>query len=290
MIDGKGDRTYSEHTFDEMVGIITEEVFGSGESFGWTGDVPTPIKEELANRGIELDPRDPERWLRSALTMKPDSSGTENLINQAMLQYRGGETGPFTPREFKEFGESCFKLGNKKLGKDTIVFNMTSGHDCPSKGHCECRTNCYATADEMLWKTPLAYRRRQNAYWDKVTVDEFMRHVPIPTHFRFSESGDFRSQKDVDKMVEIAKRLKEERGVITYGYTNRYDLDFTELSKVAVLNGHGFMLGNKTCVKDDVEPGDRVCPGDCRYCDWCKVATGMTIVFPRRNRAAEPKK
>ena len=115
---------------------------------------------------------------------------------------------------------------------------------------------------------------------------EFIKSMPIPTHFRFSESGDFRNQADVDKMTEIALVLKDTRGVETYGYTNRRDLNFTELEKTAVVNGHGFMLSNKTEIKAEPSDTDDVCPGNCRYCDWCKVATSRVIVFPLRNRTA----
>ncbi len=42
---------------------------------------------------------------------------------------------------------------------------------------------------------------------------------------RYNESGDFWSQRCVEKLDWIAYTLRKE-GIRTYGYTARYDLDF----------------------------------------------------------------
>ena len=279
------DRRYygKSNAMHECMAIIVEEVENTGDSFGWSGDIPTPLETELKNRGIVY-----KGDLIGCWTKDPNFTGNPddipfNVYKASLAHREEGRTGKLTDKELESWGDSSFKLGNKKLGTDTIIFNMTSGHDCPCRDTCDVRANCYAVADEKLWGTPLEYRRRQNAFWDLTDVDQFLSAMPIPRYFRFSESGDFRTQADVDKMTEVAKRLSD-RGIITYGYTNRSDLDLTKLKEVAVVNGHGFMAGNVVKIVNDTSNYKYVCPGNCRYCDWCKVSDGKTIAFPKRRR------
>ena len=276
-------RQYSDYLMQECLAIITEEVGFSGDSFDWSGDIPKPLRDELRKRGIV-----PQSTFIKGWTKDPDFTGNPDdipfKVYQAMDAYNGGRTDKLTKEELDVWGSDSFKLGNHKLGEDTIIFNMTSGHDCPCRDKCDVRGNCYAVADEKLWKTPLDYRRRQNIFWDNTTIDEFIAAIPIPNYFRFSESGDFRTQVDVDRMTAVAKAISK-RGIVTYGYTNRPDLDLTALMEVAVVNGHGFMANNATVIKEgDLSKYKFVCPGNCRTCDWCKVATEKTIIFPKRRR------
>ena len=70
--------------------------------------------------------------------------------------------------EFRKMG-NVFKIGNKKIGNDTIIFNMTPAHQCISKslGFCQLpnTNNCYALRDENQYKQVLVYRKRQSKYW-----------------------------------------------------------------------------------------------------------------------------
>ena len=274
-------RDYTE-PLHECLAVITEEVSFSGDSFGWQGHPPVPLVEELEKRGIVR-----EEGLLGGWVKDPCFSGNPDdlpfLIYKAMDAMGMDPERGLSHKEKKVMGDYCFKLGNKKLSTNTIIFNMTSGTDCPCKDTCEVREDCYAMADENLWKTPLDYRRRQEAFWKNTTAEEFVELMPIPKYFRFSEAGDFRSQKDVDKMKKVAALLLE-KGIRTYGYTNRSDLDFSDLMEVAVVNGQGFMVNNKIIIKSKPEKGDIVCPGNCRYCDLCKRDDGIDIVFPKRKR------
>lgn len=180
-------------------------------------------------------------------------------------------------------------VGNHKLGKDTLIINMTSAADCPSKalGLCKIGKKCYAAKAETQYPAVLPYRRRQASYWDstgpiKIAADlreELGRHTKNPIRYiRISEAGDLRSQEDVTKWFIIADLL-ESTGVKLYGYTARADLSFEGAPANLVFNGSGFMLGNsftpvdpKTLVNYQV-----VCAGDCRICDLCKTAGNLDI-------------
>ena len=115
---------------------------------------------------------------------------------------------------------------------------MTSVKNCPAKSMCLISDICYADKAEKRWKQVLPYRLRQEKYWNDVGVMEFINDMmnviekrekePIE-FFRFNECGDFRNQKDITKLSLIASHLKK-KGVITYGYTARKDLDFRGVS------------------------------------------------------------
>jgi len=179
-------------------------------------------------------------------------------------------------------------FGNRKLPKSTAIFNITSAINCPSDklGMCKIADICYAKKTENRWPNTYFYRERQTSFFDKTSatrIAEAMLGVfnaqktPVKM-LRFSESGDFRNQSDVDKMAIVAKHLVKER-VKVYGYSARTDLDFTELKKWATINGQGFMITNKIEVIDEFSGRKGVikCIGSCHECSACANAKGKII-------------
>lgn len=179
--------------------------------------------------------------------------------------------------------------GNHKLGKDTLILNITSATDCPSRalGLCKLPSKCYAMKAERMYKAVLPYRRRQAEYWDKngpikIASDlreELGRHTKVQIKYiRISEAGDFRSQEDVTKLYIIADLLAN-TGVIIYGYTARKDLQFPARPSNLVLNGSGFMLDNMfTPVHPKTLNNYQVtCVGNCRICNLCKANKKLDI-------------
>lgn len=252
-------RTYEDERAASVA--IIKEVYDKGVSTSWTGEPSDQLRKDLREAGVVARSG---LWRKAKPLNIPKASDMDYELTEKLMK-------------------ANFKLGNKKLGVDTVIFNMTSGMDCPARDTCDVAKRCYAKADERFRPNCLNRRRRQMAFWDSVTPEQFVKAFPIPRYFRFSESGDFRSQKDVDKMAVVAGILKERHGVVTYGYTNRPDLDMSGLMKHAVVNGHGFMLSNNTVV-EDAPTGPFVCPGNCRTCDYCKVARGVVVRFKLRKR------
>ena len=86
----------------------------------------------------------------------------------------------FTSKRYPRFN-TVFKEGNRKIGFDTLIFNLCSAHDCPSRklGLCQLpdENSCYAYRDERRYPDTLAYRRRQECYWNTVTAEEFVGDV-----------------------------------------------------------------------------------------------------------------
>jgi hypothetical protein len=192
------------------------------------------------------------------------------------------------------------KWGNRKIGQDTLIFNMSSATDCPSLklGLCNISTNniakCYALKAEKLYGQKIIdYRRSQAAEWKSKTGDtllaDFIRKIrgrKTETRFlRYNEAGDFNDQSDIEKLSYISRGLREIE-VITYGYTARSDLDFT--GKNFLCKGSGFInpvLNGSTIViqKDQPVPEDYIeCPGtknSCANCNLCKCNFNFNIAF-----------
>lgn len=183
--------------------------------------------------------------------------------------------------------KNLLSFGNSKLPANTAIFNMQAAQDCTSRklGLCKVSNICYADKAERMYPQVLPYRRRQEAYWKECSAEQFAKEFqavvsrkrnPVK-YLRVSESGDFRSQKDLDKLSRIADLLK---GVVkVYAYTARKDLDFSNVSGNLVINGSSFMVHNNfEAVPGDVyESKDIKCPGDCKICSRCTVARGANI-------------
>lgn len=174
--------------------------------------------------------------------------------------------------------------GNKKIGKDTLILNITSATDCPSKalGLCKHTKICYAMKAERMYPACLPFRRAQTKQWDDLKARGLVSSIlSIPKvkkgkikYLRVSEAGDFRSQRDVNKLNIIAKKLKA-AGITTYCYTARQDLKFKGLA--FIVNGSGFKVDNNFKAVKEHTPGAITCPGNCRGCNLCKVKHGQTI-------------
>jgi hypothetical protein len=185
-----------------------------------------------------------------------------------------------------------FGLGNKKLDPCIATFNMTTSHNCPSRklGLCSHDPYCYARSPECFRPNVLLYRMRQGGYWrhcvNEAGLDAFIGKWYQDTvgkrvsYFRFSVSGDFPGQRDVDFMARFCKVLKQ-AGIKSYGYTARRDLDFSDLRKIAVLNGQNHLQSNKYIVHRDSIPksANYVCPGKCGpdTCMICAEKRGINI-------------
>ena len=211
--------------------------------------------------------------------------------------------------------------GNTKIGDDTLIFNITSATDCPSRARGMCQLSdplkqCYAHKPEAFRPGCLAYRRRQAHYWARNTITQISRdfaelllRFPSLKRVRFiriNEAGDFRNQGDVHKLNMIAADVNAHlvmvgRNALTwYGYSARYDLDFSSCPNI-LIKGSGHDTGNngKTITVDPdllfvnsgVTKGGYteydgklcyICPGSCRTCSFCKEPTvNTTLIIPK---------
>lgn len=183
------------------------------------------------------------------------------------------------------------KAGNLKLGKDTAVINMGTAMDCPSKllGICDVTNRklvCYAYKAERMYPSVIQYRERQRWYWRSTSVAsivsdiyEFISRKGNIKYLRFNEAGDFYEQRDIDKLSDIAISLNE-RGIITYGYSARSDLNYNNIK--FILRGSSFRAPNGiTVVRRNISkvPDDYfICTTGCHICTECKSPNKVSNV------------
>ena len=197
--------------------------------------------------------------------------------------------------------QKLLRYGNHKLPKTTAIFNLNSAKDCPAAKLNLCAVinkgiPCYARKTEkcrsMGYDMVVKYRRRQEKYWDKHSaVDIAEKIINILQNkrvkvdkFRFNESGDFKTQKDVRKMSVIAKKLKDAMNITSYGYTSRSDLDFTKAQ--FLVKGSEHTKGNNGRVQilekgESVPKGYYLCPGSCKKCNMCATNNKRNIAIRR---------
>lgn len=210
----------------------------------------------------------------------------------------------YRPRYFTS-NSLTLSNGNTKHGPDTLVINMTSATDCPSRclGLCQLDNpaDCYALKAERMYKDCLPYRRRQADYYQNTTINQIIgdisaiidqanrsKHVKAVggiRYIRLSESGDFTNQTDIIRLNRVAKCLNLDHPEIQfYGYSARSDLNFSR-SPHLIVRGSGHDNGNAGRVIVRVltaeqknrryyyEDGIRylICPGKCFGCTICKT-------------------
>lgn len=136
-----------------------------------------------------------------------------------------------------QFFKQHVKLGNLKIDKNTMIFNMNAATDCPAYKHGYCTVGgiCYARKAEKFRPAVLDYRRMQEAIWKSNSqwelaamfagfVEEKAKRGIKIEFFRYNESGDFHDLEDVEKLDTIAQRLRNQFGIMTFGYTACSDL------------------------------------------------------------------
>ena len=184
--------------------------------------------------------------------------------------------------------------GNNKITNTTAIFNMNSAHDCPNRESENCQVpweDCYAGKSERVYKTPLDYRRRQEYLWDCMPADLWAdafeclnsrKRKPFDS-IRFSEAGDFRSNGDIIRVNEIAKRVSVP--VYTYSASdylnwsladsftvNASNDNFTHANRrfMAVFDGElpdgAVWCPNGLQADNGVPAEERIKCGECRLC------------------------
>lgn len=191
-----------------------------------------------------------------------------------------------------------FKIGNIKLDKSILIFNITSAENCPARklGLCSVEKICYARSPEKLWPNVLKYRKRQAEYWDSHSwieiyhdIKAILKNRPYIKYFRLNEAGDFKNQEDVIKADCVAACLTS-HGIKTYAYTARHDLDFSNIQFIRIrLSGTKKTDFNSDLPKAIViehkterPKGFHLCPGKgcgnkCKYCPDTKGNVAFLI-------------
>jgi len=190
--------------------------------------------------------------------------------------------------------------GNKKLGKDIIIFNSGTAHDCPSVklGYCQAGKACYALKTEKQYTSSYPYRCRQALLWKYISAEDFAMSIvkyrnqsrSEITSFRYNEAGDFESQQHVNWFTYVCKILSK-YGIACYGYTARADLNINILAKYSQVNVSNDKFNTKVNINrfkmmvelsNDIEHTCKCSNGtasSCSECNLCKEHSGIIQVL-----------
>lgn len=191
-------------------------------------------------------------------------------------------------------GKSIYKIGNKKIGQDTLIFNMQPAQKCycDKMGLCQFGQNgngkCYALRNERQYPSVREYRNRQMKYWQNSTISQIIddlavifKQYPQIKYVRWNESGDIQL-KDLIRIDNIAQQFPH---ITFYTYTHNKPLadifKDMELPDNLIINGSGFKWTNNYSSIDKINTEfaskNLICKGNCRHCNLCKSRHGQTI-------------
>jgi hypothetical protein len=183
------------------------------------------------------------------------------------------------------------KDGNKKLAKHIGVWSITAGMEVCGR---ECK-GCYAMKMQKLRPVVADYNNRM---YEASQAENFDSHIVIHNKFKYVRihaSGEFYSQKYIDKWEKIARKHPE---IIFYTYTKRMqDFDFSKIMALpncvvhnslgsGIINfGKGISEVAKSCggfvCPDTLEDkGERYCGEGCTWC-MQKCNEGTPIFFEK---------
>ena len=208
-----------------------------------------------------------------------------------------------------EYVETDFmpsKVGNTKIGNDTLIINVNHAFNCFSdkSGYCENCNQCYAKKAPNTYPNSFLYGFASEIGFNKLSVTEIINSIEKRhkeafkaksiKFLRFNEAGDFKSFNLFLKANEVAKHFYNKYNIISYTYThNKELLSHKEAIKNSyiVMNwsieaGDGFKsaitCNNPSKLSEYLSQPDKfvICKGKCHNCSYCKDKTDLrTVVF-----------
>jgi hypothetical protein len=118
-------------------------------------------------------------------------------------------------------------FGNKKLPKNTLIFNIPARITCPGRTEF-CEGKCYALKAERMYKQVLPARQSNfQASREASFIPDMIETISKARHkisqVRIHESGDFYNQKYLESWFSIAKTIPD---LTFYAYTKSFHLNF----------------------------------------------------------------
>ena len=195
------------------------------------------------------------------------------------------------------------KIGNLKIGDDTIILNVNHALNCFSSknNYCENCNCCYAKKSSTNYKNSCLYGLASEINFNRLSVNQIIKAIEKTIKeaknikfIRFNEIGDFKSFNQFLKANEVAKYFFEAYDIVTYTYThNKELLKHKEVIKNSyiIMNwsikaGEGFKsaitCNNPSDLPKYLSEPDKyiICKGKCHNCSYCKDKDDLrTVVF-----------
>ena len=197
------------------------------------------------------------------------------------------------------------KIGNLKIGNDTIIINVNHALNCYSSknGYCEHCKDCYAKQSSNMYKNSFLYGLASEICFNRLSVSEIIKSIETENKkelkkneirfIRFNEAGDFKNYDLFLKANKIAKYFFDKYGIISYTYTHNKELikykdeikDSYIVMNWSIKGGYGFKsaitCNNPSDLKKYLSDDNYViCTGKCYHCSYCKDRNDLrTVVF-----------
>lgn len=241
------------------------------------------LKEAIHNGNSFIDNVDDLETILKQYIAISDNSKALEYVNEAIMPH---------------------KIGNLKIGDDTIVLNVNHALNCYSSknGYCENCNCCYAKQSSNNYKNSCLYNLASEINFNRLSIKNIIDNLENTTikseknikFIRFNEAGDFKSFNQFLKANEIAKYFYNKYDIISYTYTHNKELI---ANKEAIKNSFIVMNwsikagANFKSVKTCNNPSDLeyyflnsnkyvICTGKCFNCSYCKNKDDLrTVVF-----------
>lgn len=205
------------------------------------------------------------------------------------------------------------KIGNEKIGDDTIIINTNHALNCFSskKGYCNIKKDCYAKSSNIYVNSCLynlaAEINFKNLSAEKIIFDieGVINSADSDIKFiRFNEAGDLINYELFKKANKIATYFMKKYDIISYTYTHNKELEeyITDIYNSNIVLNYSYdvktSLDVKKCIvinKSDIynyinDNNYVICGGVCSNCSYCKnKKEKRTVIFVNHKNKATKK-
>lgn len=196
------------------------------------------------------------------------------------------------------------KLGNDKIGDDTIIINTNHALNCfcSKKGYCSMKKDCYAKKSSNTYVNSCLYNLAAEINFKKLSAEKIIADIEsaIKTadtdvkFIRFNEAGDFTSYAAFLKADKIATYFKNKYDIMSYTYTHNKELEryITDINNSNIVLNYSYnvktsldikkcIVINKSEIYNYINNNNYViCGGVCSNCSYCKnKKDNRVIVF-----------
>lgn len=196
------------------------------------------------------------------------------------------------------------KIGNEKIGDDTIIINTNHALNCycSKKGYCNMKKDCYAKKSSGMYVNSCLYNLAAEINFKNLSVEKIIFNIEEVINsadsdikfIRFNEAGDFINYDSFKKANKIATYFMKKYAIVSYTYTHNKELEecITDIYNSNVVLNYSYdvktSLDVKKCIvinKSDIynyinDNNYVICGGVCSNCSYCKnKKEKRTVIF-----------
>lgn len=195
------------------------------------------------------------------------------------------------------------KIGNEKIGDDTIIINTNHALNCycSKKGYCNMKEDCYAKKSSNTYVNSCLYNLAAEINFKKLSTEKIISDIEDVINsagsdvkfIRFNEAGDFINCDLFKKANKIATYFMKKYSIISYTYTHNKKLekDITDIYNSNIVLNYSYdvktdlpvkkcIVINKSDINNYINDNNYIiCAGDCSNCSYCKNKAEKRIII-----------